>query len=98
MTDDAKGRWLLGEGSYVINPEADVDTLLNDASEWLSYAHELSGQLMEQMARTQVPDNADVTRTLGAMKLLTRMGLQCTRHVRIRLITRGFPPRTTSNP
>lgn len=85
MTDHME-RWLLGEGSYVINSEASVDTLLNDACEWLRHASFLAETINNQVSRTQMTDSVHINHMLSTIRVFTRMSMQCVRMVRRELV------------
>ena len=76
----------LGEGSYTLDPEAGVETLLDDASEWLAYAEGINEVLAESFADRDVPNRKHLIRLLGAAMVLTRMGLQCVCQAKVRRI------------
>ncbi|KAF1005724.1 MAG: hypothetical protein GAK28_02939 [Luteibacter sp.] len=76
----------LGEGSYVLDPEASLDTLLDDAGEWLAYAEGLNEVLAETFADMELPNRKHLIRLLGATSLLTRMSTQCVQQAKVRRI------------
>ncbi|KAF1004531.1 MAG: hypothetical protein GAK28_03908 [Luteibacter sp.] len=76
----------LGEGSYVLDPEVGLDTLLDDAGEWLAYAEGINEVLAECFADLDVPNRRHLIRLLGASTLLTRMGMQCVAQAKVRRI------------
>lgn len=76
----------LGEGSFVLDPEAGMDTLLDDASEWLAYAESLNEVLAETFADNDLPNRRHLIRLLGAATLMTYMGAQCVRQAKVRHI------------
>lgn len=82
--NDSNDLGRLGEGSYVLDPEATVDTLLDDAGEWLSYAEGINEVLAEGAAELDLPDRRHVIRLVGANALLIRMAMQCVQHAKVR--------------
>lgn len=83
--DDTKDTWLLGSGSYTLVPDASVDELLNDATEWLQYARCLTDLLTETVADAACPDRRRLTMALGAIGVLTGMGAQCAMQAHARM-------------
>ena len=67
----------LGEGSFCLDTEANADTLLNDATEWLHYAQGLTDLLVESMEEAELPNRRRMTLALGAIGTLLNMGVQC---------------------
>ena len=76
----------LGEGSFVLDPEASMDMLLDDAGEWLAYAEGLNEVLAETFADNDLPNRRHLIRLLGAATLMTYMGAQCVRQAKVRHI------------
>lgn len=74
----------LGEGSYRLDPQASVDTLLDDAGEWLEYAVGINEVLAEGLAELGTQNHRHMVRLLGAALLLTDMGTQCLRQAKVR--------------
>jgi hypothetical protein len=67
----------LGEGSFMLDPEAGVNALFNDATEWLQYARGVTDLLIESLEEAELPDRRRMMLALGAIATLTAMGLQC---------------------
>lgn len=83
---DKKEPWYLGEGSYVLNEDADTDTLLHDAAEWMAHAWYLADEVSRRVAQmNNLPDKREITNKLSTMHVFTRMGVQCMRLIRRRL-------------
>ncbi|GAA0906599.1 hypothetical protein GCM10009552_13780 [Rothia nasimurium] len=76
----------LGEGSYVLDPQAGLDALLDDSAEWLAYAEGINEVLAECFVDLDVPNRRHLIRLLGASTLLTRMSEQCVAQAKVRLI------------
>ncbi|KAG9602228.1 hypothetical protein KCV01_g7290, partial [Aureobasidium melanogenum] len=63
----------LGEGSYTLDPEAGIDTLLDDAGEWLAYAegiNEASANIRPEDRAKGNPVNAFRSAAIGLALLL----------------------------
>lgn len=86
MTDKKKEVWQLGEGSYVLNEDAPVDTLLGDASEWLASAWYLADEVAHRAAMGKAINAEELREKLGTVRMLTRMGVQCVRIVRRKVL------------
>ena len=85
MMSDANEHWMLGSGSYCINPEADTDDLLNDAAEWLECARALTDILKETIRDATTEDRRRMIHALGAIGMLTHMGCHCAVHAHARM-------------
>lgn len=67
----------VGEGSFCLDPEAGVNTLLNDAAAWLEYARGMTDLLAESMHEDESVDRRRMLLTVGAIGTLVAMGVQC---------------------
>lgn len=76
----------LGEGSYALDPEAGLDTLLDDAGEWLAYAEGINEVIAENVADLDLPNRRHLIRLISASVLLTRMSAQCIRQAKVRTL------------
>lgn len=74
----------LGEGSYTLDPEAGIDTLLDDAGEWLAYAEGINEVIAESVADMDLPNRRHLIRLISTSVLLTRMGMQCVCQAKVR--------------
>lgn len=79
-------KWQIGEGSYVLNDDAPADTLLGDASEWLAHAWYLADEIACRTAQAKTPNTEELKEKLGTIRMLTRMGVQCVRMARRKVI------------
>ena len=76
---------MLGNGSFSVNPYADVDDLLNDAAEWLSCARALMDLLKEAVAKDACADQRRTMFALAAISMLTLMASECAVHAHERV-------------
>lgn len=74
----------LGGGSYTLDPEASLDTLLDDAGEWLAYAEGINEVIAESFADMDVPNRRHLIRLASTSILLTQMSIQCILHAKSR--------------
>ena len=81
---DPKDEGVLGEGSFGLNVEASMDTLMNDATAWQAYAEAMQSVLTEYMAETELPNQRCVARAMSGVNVLYRMSLQCTKQANVR--------------
>ncbi|PTR28422.1 hypothetical protein C8J98_1082 [Luteibacter sp. OK325] len=70
--------------NLIIDSEATAHDLLNEATEWLQYAHGLTELLAELVHESDTVDCGRMALGLEAISALTRMGLQCTAHAHAR--------------
>ena len=68
----------LGEGSFFLDADASIATLLNDATEWLRCAQGMTRLMAENLTESEIPDRRQMTHALGAIITLVTMGVQCT--------------------
>ena len=85
MNEEPREHWMLGNGSFHVNPYADVDDLLNDAAEWLSCARALMDLLKEAVAKNACADQRRTMFALEAISILTLMGSECVVHAHERV-------------
>jgi hypothetical protein len=67
----------VGEGSFCLDAEADTNTLLSDADEFLKYARGITDLLIDTLQEEEVLDRRRMLLALGAIGALTTMGVQC---------------------
>lgn len=67
----------VGEGSFCLDAAADVNTLLNDADEFMKYARGITDLLIDALQEGEVIDRRRMLMALGAIGALTTMGVQC---------------------
>jgi len=85
MNEEPREHWMLGNGSFSVNPYADFDDLMNDAAEWLSCARALMDLLKEAVARDARADQRRTMFALEAISMLTLMGSECAVHAHARV-------------
>lgn len=93
MTESKEDTWQLGEGSFVLNENASVDTLLIDSAEWLAHAWYLADEIARHLSGFQSVDAQDMRNKLSTVRVFSRMSLQCVRKVRRRLVMEQWEPR-----
>jgi len=59
---------VLGEGSFALNTDASMDTLMNDATAWQAYAEAIQCVLTEYMAESELPNQRCVARAMSGAK------------------------------
>jgi len=67
----------VGEGSFCLDTEADVNTLLNDADAFMKYARGITDLLIDTLEEGEILDRRRMLLALGAIGALTTMGVQC---------------------
>lgn len=77
---------VLGEGSFVLDEEASLDMLMNDATAWQAYAEAMQSVLTEYMAESELPNQRCVSRAMSGVNVLYRMSLQCTKQANVRRV------------
>ena len=82
--NEPKDDSVLGEGSFGLNTEASMDTLMNDATAWQAYAEAMQSVLTEYMAESELPNQRCVARAMSGVNVLYRMSLQCTKQANVR--------------
>ncbi|TBR40400.1 MULTISPECIES: hypothetical protein [Dyella] len=81
MTESCE-RWAIGDGSYVINKDATIESLLNDSIEWLMHAWIIVEDAQRNASNNPVDEAAMLRCRLGNLFIFVRMTLQCVREAR----------------
>lgn len=94
MKEENKAVCQLGDGSYILNENAPIDTLLSDTSEWLGHAWYLADEVARHLERLNTQDAQDIKNKLSTVRVFSRMSLQCVRLVRRRLVASEWERRS----
>ena len=69
--------WITRHTNYYSDPNAGPDALLNDATEWLQYAHNAIQLLAELLHERGNPDERKLPIMLDGIAALIEMGTRC---------------------
>ena len=75
----------VGEGSFCLDPDASINALLNDATEWLQYARGITDLVVESLQEDEVPDRRRTMLVLGGVSTLITMGVQCAARAQVKM-------------
>jgi len=77
--------WMSRHANYFSDPDAGTDALLNDATEWLKYAH-TSIQFLSELAQERgSPDPRRLSIMLDGIAAFIDMGTRCATQAHLRL-------------
>ena len=68
--------WITRHTNYYADPEATTEALLNDATEWLQYAHNAIQLLAELLQERGDPDERKLPVMLDGIAALIEMGMR----------------------
>lgn len=77
--------WMVRHATYFSDPEAGPEALLNDATEWLRYAHnsvQLLGELVQECGRV---DMRRLAVMLDGIAAYIEMGTRCAAQAHLRM-------------
>ena len=77
--------WITRHANYYSDPDAGPDALLNDATEWLRYAHTSIQFLVELIHERGSPDERRLPIMLDGIAALIDMGSRCVTQAHLRL-------------
>ena len=92
--------WITRHANYYSDPEAGPDALLNDATEWLRYAHTSIQFLVELIHERGSPDARRLPIMLDGIAALIEMGSRCATQAHLRMQwqeVRGAPECSTED-
>jgi hypothetical protein len=69
--------WTIRHTRYFSDPDAGPEALLNDATEWLQYAHSNIRMLTELVHERGIPDKRRLTVMLDGVAAFIDMGTRC---------------------
>jgi hypothetical protein len=69
--------WTTRHTRYFSDPDAGAEALLNDATEWLQYAHNNIRMLTELVHERGIPDKRRLTVMLDGVAAFIDMGTRC---------------------
>ncbi len=69
--------WTIRHTRYFSDPDAGAEALLNDATEWLQYAHNNIRMLTELVHERGIPDQRRLTVMLDGVAAFIEMGTRC---------------------
>lgn len=74
----------IGEGSYVLDSETSLDTLIDDAGEYHAYAETIVEMLAEMAADTDLLNRRQLIGLIGNLSVMSRMVGQCIQQAKVR--------------
>ena len=77
--------WITRHANYYSDPDAGPDALLNDATEWLRYAHISIQFLVELIHERGSPDAQRLPIMLDGIAALIEMGIRCATQAHLRM-------------
>lgn len=69
--------WITRHTNYYADPDASTEALLNDATEWLQFAHNAIQLLAELLHERGHPDERKLPIMLDGIAALIEMGTRC---------------------